>query len=551
MIGSRYTEELINDYVQRGFWHPTLLISDLVDQSARDYPDKEAAVDSKTRLTWREISQRVDIIARGLLDLGFQRDDLVATQLPNSVEYFLLFFACEKAGIVMATTQHTFRQAEMEPILRQTKAKAIIITRKFRDFDYFSMVEELRPGLPDLKHVIVIGDDVPEGAVSFTEAVNRNLEEKYPPQYFQQIRFKPYEVTRIFNTSGTTGTPKCIERPVAPRILAGKILTERLGIVHDDVIMASWNLGAGVTLFVTQICAPLTGARLVTLEHFTPDVACEVMEKERVSVLTLLPAQMARLLDYPDLDNHDLSSLRVIFTGTQFLTPELGARVEAKLKCPIVTVYGSGDTAAISATSINESQEVRLRTVGFPLEGNEVKIIDSEGNPVQQGEIGEVCVTGPNLVSGYYGNPELTRQLWQDGWFCTGDAGKIDEEGHVVLFGRKRDVIVRGGQNIYPSEIEELLMQHPKVNDVAIVRMPDPVMGEKQCAYVIPKRGQTFDIEEMASFLRSKKLAPYKLPERLEILVEFPLVAAGNKVDKIRLEKDIARKLEKESKDRP
>ena len=550
MIGSRYTEELINDYVQRGFWHPTLLISDLVDQSARDYPDKEAAVDSKTRLTWREISQRVDIIARGLLDLGFQRDDLVATQLPNSVEYFLLFFACEKAGIVMATTQHTFRQAEMEPILRQTKAKAIIITRKFRDFDYFSMVEELRPGLPELKHVIVIGDDVPEGAVSFTEAVNRNLEEKYPPQYFQQIRFKPYEVTRIFNTSGTTGTPKCIERPVAPRILAGKILTERLGIVHDDVIMASWNLGAGVTLFVTQICAPLTGARLVTLEHFTPDVACEVMEKERVSVLTLLPAQMARLLDYPDLDNHDLSSLRVIFTGTQFLTPELGARVEAKLGCPIVTVYGSGDTAAISATSINESQEVRLRTVGLPLEGNEVKIIDSEGNPVPQGEIGEVCVTGPNLVSGYYGNPELTRQLWQDGWFCTGDAGKIDEEGHVVLFGRKRDVIVRGGQNIYPSEIEELLMQHPKVNDVAIVRMPDPVMGEKQCAYVIPKRGQTFDIEEMASFLRSKKLAPYKLPERLEILVEFPLVAAGNKVDKIRLEKDIARKLEKESKDR-
>lgn len=548
MIGTRYTEELIKDYVEKGFWHPTLLISDLVEQSARDYPDKEAAVDSKTRLTWKEVSQQIDMIARGLLDLGFKRDDVVATQLPNSVEYFLLFFACEKAGVIMATTQHTFRQAEMEPILRQAKAKGIIITRKFRDFDYFSMIDELRPGLPELKHVIVIGDDVPEGTVSLTEIMHRDLEDKYPPHYFQQIRFKPYEVTRIFNTSGTTGTPKCIERPVAPRILAGKILTERLGIVHDDVIMASWNLGAGVTLFVTQICAPLVGAKLVTLEHFTPELACEVIERERVSVLTLLPAQMATLLDYPDLDRYDLSSLRVIFTGTQFLTPELGARVEAKLKCLVVTVYGSGDTAAISATSVNDSQEVRLRTVGRLLEGNEVKIIDSDGNPVPQGEVGEVCVTGPNLVSGYFGNPELTRELWQDGWFCTGDAGKIDEEGYVVLFGRKRDVIIRGGQNIYTSEIEELLMQHPKVNDVAIVRMPDPVMGEKQCAYVIPKRGQTFDSEEMISFLRSRKLATYKLPERLEILAEFPLVAAGNKVDKIRLEQDITGKLEQESK---
>ena len=548
MIGTRYTEELINDYIKRGFWHPTLLISDLVDQSARDYPDKEAAVDSKSRLTWREVSQRIDMIARGLLDLGFQRDDVVATQLPNSVEYFLLFFACEKAGLIMATTQDTFRQAEMEPILRQTKAKGIIITRKFREFDYFSMVGELRPRLPELKHIIVVGDDIPEGTVSLTEIMSRDLEDKYPPHYFQQIRFKPWEVTRIFNTSGTTGTPKCIERPVAPRILAGKTLTERLGIEHNDVIMASWNLGAGVTLFVTQICSPLVGARLVTLEHFTPQVACEVMERERITVLTLLPAQMVRLLDYPDLDRYDLSSLRVIFTGTQFLTPELGARVEAKLRCPVVIVYGVGDTAAISATSVSDSQEVRLRTVGRLLEGNEIKIIDSDGNQLPPGEIGEVCVSGPNLVSGYFRNPELTRKLWRDGWFCTGDAGKIDEEGYIVLLGRKRDVIIRGGQNIYPVEIEELLMQHPKVSDAAVVRMPDPVMGEKQCAYVIPKQGKTFDFEEMVDFLRSKKVAPYKLPERLELLPEFPLVAAGNKVDKIRLEEDIASKLEKESK---
>ncbi len=180
----------------------------------------------------------------------------------------------------------------------------------------------------------------------------------------------------------------------------------------------------------------------------------------------------------------------------------------------------------------------------------EVKIVYREDNPVPPGELGEVCVKGPALVSGYYGHPELTEQLWPGGWFCTGDAGKIDEAGHVILLGRKRDVIIRGGQNIYPSEIENMLIQHPKVKDVAIVRMPDPIMGQKQCAYVVPIPGQTFDFEEMVSFLQSKKIAPYKLPERLELLTELPLVLAANKVDRDRLEADIANKLKKESEDR-
>jgi len=547
MIGTRYTQELIDDYIKKGYWHPTMLISDLVDQSARDYPDDEAVIDSSTRLTWKEVSQQVDRLARGLIDAGFKRDDVIATQLPNSVEYFLLFFACEKAGLIMATTQHTFRQAEMEPILRQTEAKGLIITSKFRDFDYYKMIQELRPGLPSLEKLIMVGDDVPDGTISMTELMQRDLKDKYPPEYLQKIRFKPYEVTRIFNTSGTTGTPKCIERPVAPRIQAGKSLTKRMKITHDDIIMASWNLGAGVTLFMTQISSPLTGAKIITLEHFTPSAACEVIEKEKVSVLTLVPAQMAQLMNYPDLGKHDLSSLRVIFTGTQFLIPELGAQVEEKMGCPIVIVYGAGDTSAITSTSIDDTQDVRLKTVGCLLEGNEAEIVDDDGNPLPNGEIGEVRVTGSTLVSGYFGNPEMTRQIWHTGWYSTGDAGKIDENGNLVLMGRKRDVINRGGQNIYPVEIEELLMQHPKVNYVAIVRMPDPVMVEKQCAYVIPKLGGTFSAEEMVSFLKSKKVANYKFPERLEIVAEFPLVPAGIKVDKIRLEEDIANKLRQEA----
>ena len=550
MIGTRYTEELINDYVKRGFWDATLLTADLCDKCARDFPDKEAVVDAKSRLTWREASLRIASIARGLLDLGFEKDDVIATQLPNSVEYFLLFFDAEKAGAAIVSAQPTFRHAEMAAILQQTRARGIIIPRKFRDFDYFSMVEEIRPSLPELKHVIVVGDDIPEGTVSLTELMERNLEDKYPPQYWQQRRFKPWEVTRIFNTSGTTGIPKCIEWPAAPRLYSGKVMAERLELDQEDIVLVGWNLTSGGASLLSRICSPLVGAKLVNLAHFTPQGACEMMQKEKVTVLALVPAQIAMLVDYPDLDKYDLSSLRAIFTGTQLLTYELGIRAEERLGCRVVKIYGSGDTGTICSTSFSDSREVRLATVGFPVPGNEVVVVDSDGNPVPQGEVGEVRAKGPALVSGYYGHPELTEQLWHDGWFFTGDAGKIDETGHVVLLGRKRDVIIRGGQNIYPSEIENMLMQHPKIGDVAVVRMPDPIMGEKQCAYVAPAQGQTFDFEEMVSFLRSKKIASYKLPERLELLTELPLVLAANKVDRDRLEADIANKLKEESEGR-
>jgi len=538
--GTRYTEELINDYVQKGLWDPELLINDLLDRCVRDYPDEEAVVDSRTRLTWREASERIERIARGILELGFKKDEVLATQLYNCTEYFLLFFACEKAGVVMATTQPTFRYAELKPILNQTRAKGIVIPFKFRDFDYFEMVRGLQAEIPWLKHVIVIGDEVPEGAVSLTAMMEND---KHSDTRFPAVRFKPYEVTRIFNTSGTTGIPKCIERPVAPRIRAGRIVAERMKLKHGEVLAAGWNLAAGGSELLCNVSVPWAGARLINIEQFIPQKVCELIEREKVNVLAAVPAELVRLVDYPDLDQYDLSSLRVAFTGTQLLTYELGVKVEEKLKCPIMIIFGSGDTGPICTTTFGDPPEVRLATVGRPLDGNEVRITDSEGNPLPSGETGEVCVAGANLVSGYWGNAELTRESWQDGWFCTGDAGRVDGVGHVILLGRKRDVVVRGGQNIYPFEIEGILMQHPKIKDIAIVRMPDPVMGEKQCAYVVPRWGQTFELDEIVSFLKAQKMANYKIPERLEILAELPLVPAGNKVDRAKLEEDIARKL--------
>jgi len=545
VIGTRYTEQLVNEYVGKGFWDPTLLSADLCDQCARDYPDKEAVVDTQTRLTWGEVGRHINTIARGLIDLGLKKDDVLVTQLPNCVEYFLLFFACEKAGVTITSTQPTFRHAEMEPILHQTQAKAVVIRPAFRNFDYFGMFQELRPRAPELKHIIVLGDEVPPGAISLSALMKKRP--KATQQSLERVRFKPWEVTRIFNTSGTTGIPKCFEWPVAPRICSGKVMARRMEMTTDDIVLTGWNLGTGGSLLIAQVCIPLLGAKLVNLEHFSPQEACEMVEREKVTILALVPAEIARLVDYPDLNKYDLSSLRMLFTGTQLLTFELGAHAEEKLNCRIVIIYGAGETGTICTTAASYPREKRLGTVGMPADGNEVKVTDGKGNLLPRGEVGEVYVRGPHIISGYYGRPELTAQAWRTGWFSTDDAGKIDEEGYVVLMGRKRDVIIRGGQNLYPSEIENLLLQHPKVKDVAIVAMPDPVMGQKQCAYVIPKTGQTFTFDEMVGFLKTRKMAPFKLPERLEVRTEFPMNPAGNKVDKLRLEADVANKLKQET----
>lgn len=194
--------------------------------------------------------------------------------------------------------------------------------------------------------------------------------------------------------------------------------------------------------------------------------------------------------------------------------------------------------------SHSDSARVRLRTIGKPAGGNEVRLIDDAGKEVPEGHSGEIQVRGPTLISGYYDDPASTRAVWtKDGWYKTGDLGNFDEQGNLVIVGRKKDIIIRGGQNIYPVEIENLLLTHPKVSNIAVVKMPDPVMGEKACAFVVPKEGRDFTIEEMASFLSEKGIAPYKTPERLEITDTLPLMADGQKVDKNVLERDIEEKL--------
>jgi non-ribosomal peptide synthetase component E (peptide arylation enzyme) len=289
---------------------------------------------------------------------------------------------------------------------------------------------------------------------------------------------------------------------------------------------------------------------VVLLEKWDPEEALKLIERERVTIASGVPAQMAMIVKHPNLSQYDLSSLRMFFYAGAVCPYNVAEEVEEKMGCQVVSQLGAIDAGMPTGASTDDPVEVRLTSVGKPFPGNQVKLVDEEGKEVPPGEIGEIIFTGACTTGGYYKDPERTREVWGElpGWYPMGDLGKFDEQGYLYVVGRRKDVIIRGGQNIYPAEVENILVTHPKVMDVSVVAMPDPVMGEKACAYVIPKPGQSLTFDEMVSFLLEKKIAKYKLPERLELIDKFPMSGDGQKIQKGELSKMIAEKLKAEGK---
>lgn len=540
----RYSEEMIKELVERGCWDDTTL-ADLWDRNAQLYPDNEAVVDSRLRLTWAQARQLINRLASGLLQLGFKKDDVLVLQIPNCVEQVLLRVACEKAGILCLPALRSLRHAEMKYILGHSGAKGIVIPWRFRNFDHFRMIQEIRSELPCLQHVLVIGEKTPQSCISVEEMMKQPLDAKCPPDYPQATKLKATEVSLILHTTGSTGLPKLVEYCACHRIWQWRNNAKALQVSGSDVFGLISPHPGGIA-FPAYFGAPLVGAKLAMLEIFDAEQAFRLIERERVTIACVVPTQLATMADHPKADQYDLSSIRIWWCTGASLSYEVGVRAEARLGGVIVTVYGATDWGCECINLPGVSQRVRLSTVGKPIDGTEIKVVDEAGRELPVGEIGEVWGRGPSAVSGYFNDPEATAEVWtEEGWYKTGDLGKLDEEGNLVIVGRKKDMIIRGGQNIYPVEIESLLRQHPKVRDVAIVGMPDPVMGERACAFVVPKSGQQFTFDEMVSFLRESRIASFKIPERLELVSKLPTIG-GVKVDKKALVTIITEKLKAE-----
>lgn len=546
---TRFTPEMIQEYLSKGYWTAETT-SEIWDKNAQRCPDKEALVDSRSRLTWSQVKQCSDRIALGLLELGYQKDDLILMLLPNCNDSFVVRLACEKAGVLCMTALMTLREAEIEHILKNYEVAGIVTPWQFRRFDYFEAVNGMRPNLPTLKHIFISGDEVPAGTHSIEQMAQRPVEKNYPPDYLKKTRYQATDVAIIGTTSGTTGIPKTAEHVVASRIALGEAYHLMPKLTGDDIVFNVINAVAGLgAAFCYSV--PREAAKTVLLEVWDPKEALKIIQRERATVFLTTPAQLAMLVRDPDLSQYDVSSVRCVCSSTSPLTYEIAVESEEKLGVPVVNTYGTFDGGGISKTIIDDDTETRRRTVGKPHLGTDVKLLDDEGKEVPPGADGELYFRGPSTTAGYFRDMERTLETWgalgKEGWFRTGDQARIDRKGNIMLTGRKKDMIIRGGQNIYPAEIEGLLLMHPKVEHVAIVPMPDPIMGEKACAYVVPQEGEKFTFDEMTSFLKSKKIASYKLPERLEIRSELPMRDA-QKVAKASLREDIAQKLKAEGK---
>ena len=548
----RYDREEIKKNLKEGYWDKTIL-SDYWDRNAKQWPNKEALVDSTgSRLTWAQAKQQIDRIALALVkDLKLERDARLMVQLPNCVEQVLVRLACEKAGILSIAEMTTFRQTEIKEIASLTQAVGIVIPKEYRDFDHYQMVKELQMESPHLKHIIVMGDDVPGDCISLKEIMEHPYEKEYKPSELEARKLDAIEEVGFLVTStGTTGLPKLIEHRIAAReIWTAKAHIGNWQLGPDDCVLAIAPLAGAAGGTPVYVTAPVAGAKIALEYLYREEGTLEFMEKERVTVIALVPTQLARLLQLP-LHKYDLSSLRIVKTAGGYLPPPLAKEAEEKFHCPILGTYGTQDTGSISGVPITATEEQRYTTVGRLHPGIEIKILDDEGKEVKPGGVGTLWFKGPGNAIGYYRDLEktLSEAFDKDGYATPGDLIMVGKDGYLKIMGRKKDIIIRGGQNIYPREIEDYLLAHRKITNAAVVPMPDPLMGERACAFVTVKKGESFTFDEMVEYLKGKKIAMFKVPERLEVVESFPIVGDSGKIDKKVMAKMIADKLRAEGK---
>jgi non-ribosomal peptide synthetase component E (peptide arylation enzyme) len=539
---------MTDEFVRDGYWTQETFY-DFWEKNARDIPDQEALVDSKYRLTWKQAVELVDAMAVSFVEMGIEKHSRIIIQSPNSVYGFLARIACERAGLISLTVYPYLRKKELTYMVDRTKASAVIILHTYNKFNYLEMYEDLQKDFPHLKNIFLFDDLVPAGApagtFSLTAMVEKRVRLPIDKDVLAKRRLDAIEnVAILTTTSGTTGIPKLVEWPAAPRICTSKGRVDIWSLTKDDITMAIAPHAGGAAGTLTYFAAPIAGAKTVMLEEFSPEAALALIEKERATAIGVVPTHLIRMLE-ADVSKYDLSSLRFIRSAGGYLPPQVAEEAEAAFGASITSDLGTQDMGSVSGCRVEDSKDLRRRTVGRMLPGNKVRLANQENRAltVPDGEPGILYFRGPHAPAGYYRDEELTSTVFdRDGWTTTEDIVKFDQ-GCLWILGRAKDMVIRGGQNIYPAEVEGLLADHPAIGSVAIVGYPDKEMGERCAAYVIPKAGMTFIFKDMVDHLKAKEIAMFKLPEHLEIVAEFPTVGDSGKINKETLKKDIRERL--------
>jgi len=521
---TRLTDELVARYQRSGHWGSETFDAILAGRAAA-HPDRVAIVDRGRRVTYGELKTRVDRVAAGLGALGIGAGDVVTIQLPNWAEFAYVFFALERLGAVANQIGPDFRSREVDYILRFSESRAFVCPASFKGFDYVKMIGELRPGLPDLEAVCVLGGPRPDGSTRGVVSLDALLEDAgaAPPRGAGQ---GANDVMRMAFTSGTTGNPKGVVHSHNTTLSTCRTLNADMRVTADEVFLVYLPLGLNWG-YLTLVQAVMAGARAVLLDQFSARAALELIQRERVTYIPTAPASIIAMLNEPELGRFDLSSLRVVITGGASCPIETIREFRARMHGHLVELYGMLETGFHTYTRLGDDPEAVTGTVGTVSSGLGLRLIDDSGRDVAAGAEGEIAAQGPSVHLGYHKNPTANAELFTaDGWFRTGDLGQFDAAGNVKIVGRLKEMINRGGKKFFPREIEEILYTHPKILHAAIVGVPDPRLGERNCLCVIPRPGQALTLDEVVGYLKDG-VATYKLPETIEVFDELPFTPTG------------------------
>lgn len=540
--------EFATRYREEGYW-AEITLAEMLEQVAAEVTEREALVYGETRVTYREMLDKINRLALHFLALGLKPGDRVVFQLPNCPEFVYTFFGLIKIGVIPIMALPAHRQAEVGYFLRHGGAVGYAIPSEYRRFNYVAMAEELRRQVEGLRHILVVGETGGSGMVSINELLDTPVEDRYPSDYLEKFRPDPYEVALIHLSGGTTALPKLIPRTHNDYVYNCRQSGKVAGCGRETVFMAVLPMAHNYTLGSSGILGTWAyGGKIVISPGTDAATVFSLVEAEKVTHIAAAVPLVVNWVNSPEATRYDTSSLKVVQNGGARLAPELRRRLRDLLGCFPQEVYGTAE-GLLNFVRFDDPEEMVLESSGRPISpADEVKVVDDQGRELPPGELGELICRGPYTIRGYYNAPEHNKIAFtEDGFYKTGDLVRRNEEGYLFTEGRKKDVINRGGEKISAEEVENLILAHPKVQNVAVVAMPDPVFGEKACAYVIPKAGQTITFKELTDFLLAKNIAKFKLPERLEVVSEFPLSPAG-KILKRALREDIARKLEQEQK---
>ena len=531
------TPEQVQRYTASGAW-PNRLLTDFLDDAVAATPDKTAVIDSRGSMTFRELSAQAAHCAQGLLALGLRAHDVIALQLPNWKEFLILHLAATRIGVVSSLMTPGSRDRELAHMLRLSDARLLVIPGEFRGYDYRAMAARLRSEVPELQHVMVVGKTSAGPEIAWDAFMSASHAQHFPSD--AQLP-NANDVTEIVFTSGATGEPKGVMHTSNTIVAPQLALAASLQLTRDDVIHIASTI-AHQTGFLNGVRLPIQlGSTVVLQDVWNPEQMVEWIAKHRITVSSGSATFLLDLLRAKNLAQCDLSSFRIFRCGGGPI-PRALLR-EAREKLPHVGIHcgwGQTENAVVTLTRIGAPDEKLLNTDGCAQPGMEVRVVDDKQQRLPPGKEGRLQCRGPFMFVGYVKQEAMTRENFEDEWFETGDLATLDAEGYVRITGRLKDIIIRGGENIPVKYVEDILYEDPRVQDAAIVAMPDPRLGERACAFVICRDGKTLDMKGMQAFLAERGVAKVYWPERLELVNQLPRTANG-KIRKADLRAQLAR----------